>query len=66
MAGAAATEAFDAGYGIEATEGLHSVLARYRVLWNVAALTYEYEAGGDWFDVYRDRIGTDTTMIADR
>lgn len=64
--GPAATNAFLAGYGMEPTPGLDMVLARYRVLGDVAALTYEHRAGGDWFDVYRDRIKTDTMNIAAR
>lgn len=56
MSGPGITEAFLAGYGLEPTADLERQLARYRILWNVAALTYEYRAGGDWFDVYRQRI----------
>jgi hypothetical protein len=57
------TEAFLAGYELRLTDALVDRLARYRILWNVAALTYEHRAGGDWFDVYRERIRADVRRL---
>lgn len=66
MTGPDALTAFAAGYGVALTPAVREVLARYRVLWNVVALSYEYRAGGDWFDVYRQRIVDDVGLLADR
>lgn len=63
MSGAEALQAFSVGYGIDLTPGLHRKLARYRTLHNVGALTYEYRAGGDWFDVYRNRVSQDVESL---
>ena len=63
MAGSVVTSAFCDGYGQEMTPFLADVLARYRIMWNVDALTYEYRAGGDWFDVYRQGIVQDITLL---
>lgn len=65
MSGPEALRAFSAGYGIELTPTLHRTLARYRILHNVGALTYEYRADGDWFDVYRERVRKDTELLVD-
>ena len=64
MSGPEVLDAFAAGYGVELTPLLHRTLARYRILRNVTALTYEYRAGGDWFDVYRDGVSRDTGLLA--
>jgi hypothetical protein len=61
MSGPTVTTAFLEGYGVRITGNLSARLARYRLLWNIGALTYEHRAGGDWFDAYRDRIRDDTT-----
>lgn len=63
MAGPVVTEAFLAGYDCEPSDDLAELLARYRVLWDVTALSYEYRAGGDWFDVYRNRLRSDTRLL---
>ena len=63
MSGEPVTTAFFEGYGQEIDEHLARRLARYRLLWNIGALSYEYRAGGDWFDVYRDRIRADTQEL---
>jgi aminoglycoside phosphotransferase (APT) family kinase protein len=63
MAGPSATEAFLAGYGLPMTPARAGQLARYRILWNIAALTAEFRAGGDWFRVYRERIADDTRLL---
>jgi aminoglycoside phosphotransferase (APT) family kinase protein len=64
MAGSDVTAAFLDGYGIAVDTDLHDRFARYRLCWNVGALSYEYRAGGDWFDVYRARIIDDVTSMA--
>lgn len=64
MAGPAVAAEFFAGYGISVTADLDDRLARYRLCWNAAALSYEYEAGGDWFDVYRARILDDINLLS--
>ena len=66
MTGRDALTAFAAGYGVALTPAVREVLGRYRVLWNVAALSYEHRAGGDWFDVYRQRLLDDVRLLADR
>jgi aminoglycoside phosphotransferase (APT) family kinase protein len=63
MSGSATTEAFLAGYGRRLTPDLLDRLTRYRIVWNVRALCYEYRAGGDWFDVYLQRIRDDTQSL---
>lgn len=63
MSGAEALRAFSVGYGIDLTPTLRRALARYRILHNVGALTYEYRAGGDWFDVYRNRVSQDVALL---
>lgn len=63
MAGQAAMVAFLEGYGGRLTDDLQDRLTRYRILWNVASLSYEFQAGGDWFDTYRDRISEDTGRL---
>jgi len=65
MSGPEALQAFSAGYGIELTPTLHRTLARYRILHNVGALAYEHRAGGDWFDLYRERVRRDTELLVD-
>lgn len=64
MAGPAVTDAFLAGYQLPLTPDLADLLARYRICWNVAALTYEHRTGGDWYDAYRDRIRADTELLS--
>lgn len=66
MSGPEALQAFAAGYGIDLTPALDQMLARYRILWNIAALTYEHRAGGDWFDVYREMVRRDTELTTSR
>ena len=63
MSGAEALQAFSVGYGIDLTPVLRRKLARYRILHNIGALTYEYRAGGDWFDVYRNRASQDVELL---
>lgn len=63
MSGGDALRAFSAGYGIDLAPALHQKLARYRILHNVGALTYEFRAGGDWFDVYRNRVSQDVESL---
>jgi aminoglycoside phosphotransferase (APT) family kinase protein len=63
MGGPGVTAAFLHGYGLEYTRELVDRLTRYRILWNLRALTYEFRAGGDWFDVYRSRISDDTASL---
>lgn len=65
MSGPAITTPFLAGYGITSSLELEDSLARYRILWNVAALAYEHAAGGDWFDAYRTGIIADTQRLVD-
>ena len=64
MAGPTITAAFLDGYGAQLTADLEDRLTRYRILWNLSALTYEYRAGGTWFDTYRDRIRSDTSRLS--
>lgn len=64
MSGPTVTSAFLEGYGVRIDTDLSERLARYRLLWNIGALDYEYRAGGDWFDAYRDRIRHDTAQLA--
>jgi aminoglycoside phosphotransferase (APT) family kinase protein len=63
MSGPSVTTAFLDGYGLEATGEISDTLARYRLLWNLSALGYEHRAGGDWFDVYRDRVRDDIDRL---
>lgn len=62
MAGANALDAVMSGYGVRLTPELSRTLACYRLVWNIDALTYEYRAGGGWFDAYRRGI---TTALAE-
>jgi Phosphotransferase enzyme family len=48
------------GAGRERAADLAEGLRAYRILWNVEALHAEHRYGGDWFDVYRDRLSQDT------
>lgn len=63
MSGFAMTAAFLDGYGLPLTDELADRITRYRILWNVKALSYEYRAGGDWFDAYRNHIKEDTARL---
>jgi hypothetical protein len=63
MSGPTVTAAFLEGYGVGINTDLFERLARYRLLWNIRALSYEHRAGGDWFDAYRDRIRDDATQL---
>jgi aminoglycoside phosphotransferase (APT) family kinase protein len=63
MSGPAMTAAFLDGYGMPLIDELADRLTRYRILWNVKALSYEYRAGGDWFDAYRNHIEEDTARL---
>ena len=63
MARPGVTAAFLDGYGGPIDTDLHDRLARYRLCWNVGALSYEHRAGGDWFEVYRARILDDITFL---
>ena len=63
MAGPTTIEAFVSGYGMRLTPSMGVSLARYRIIWNIAALTYEYRAGGDWFDAYLEGIADDTRQL---
>lgn len=63
MADPLVTSAFLDGYGQALTRSLADDMARYRIMWNVDALTYKYRAGGHWFDIYRQRIIDDTEML---
>jgi aminoglycoside phosphotransferase (APT) family kinase protein len=64
MAGADALTAVMSGYGSQLTPELSRTLACYRLVWNIDALTYEYRAGGDWFDAYRRGITTALVELA--
>jgi len=64
MSGPSITAAFLDGYGLEATDPVLDTLARHRLLWNLTALGYEHRAGGDWFDVYRDRVRDDVDRLS--
>ena len=63
MSAPSVTTAFLDGYGLEATAQAMDTLARHRLLWNLSALGYEHRAGGDWFDVYRDRVRDDVDRL---
>lgn len=63
MSGHGMTRAFLDGYGVQLTPVLADRLTRYRLLWNVKALTYEYRAGGDWFDAYQNDLRVDTARL---
>ena len=56
MAGPEAFRLFMSGYGLALTPELQRSLTAYRLLWNLDALTYEFRAGGTWFDSYRAGI----------
>lgn len=59
MVGQRSFGAFVRGYGLDLSAELRDALPSYRVLWNLAALLFELDAGGDWFAVYRQRIRGD-------
>jgi aminoglycoside phosphotransferase (APT) family kinase protein len=63
MSGLVVTGAFLDGYGLELTDDVADTLARHRLLWNLSALSYEFRAGGDWFDAYRDRVRDDVDRL---
>lgn len=63
MSGPSVTTAFLEGYGLEATGEVQDTLARHRILWNLTALGYEYRAGGDWFEAYRDQMRSDVDRL---
>jgi aminoglycoside phosphotransferase (APT) family kinase protein len=63
MSGPSVTTAFLDGYGLDVTGEVQDTLARHRILWNLTALGYEYRAGGDWFDAYRDRMRADVDRL---
>ncbi len=63
MTGPEATSAFLDGYGIALDDELDDRLTRYRLAWNVRALSYEFRAGGDWFAVYRARIIDEIALL---
>ncbi|HEU4547657.1 MAG TPA: aminoglycoside phosphotransferase family protein [Microlunatus sp.] len=63
MSAPSVTAAFLDGYGLEPTAEAMDTLARQRLLWNLSALGYEHRAGGDWFDVYRDRVRDDVDRL---
>ena len=63
MSGPSLTAAFLDGYGLALTAALTDRLARHRIRWNLRALAYEHRAGGDWFDVYRDRVRADVALL---
>lgn len=64
MAGDDVIEAVMSGYGRRMTPELGRTLACYRLVWNIDALSYEYRAGGDWFDAYRHGMMTALTELA--
>ncbi|GAB3981454.1 hypothetical protein GCM10027615_62130 [Plantactinospora veratri] len=59
MAGPDILSAFLDGYELDLTPGLDERIRAYRLLWNLAALSFEFAAGGDWFDFYRRNIQAD-------
>ncbi|AVT28294.1 hypothetical protein C6361_00905 [Plantactinospora sp. BC1] len=59
MAGQEILSAFLDGYGLSLTPELGDNIRAYRLLWNLAALAFEFSAGGDWFDFYRRNIQAD-------
>ena len=64
MSGPTVTGAFLEGYGVRINTNLAERIARYRLLWNIGALSYEHRAGGTWFDAYRDNIRDDATQLS--
>ena len=66
MVGAEALGRLLQGYGHVDVPDLERSLAGYRIVRNVYALTFEMDAGGDWFDVYRDAITAATLLLEDR
>jgi aminoglycoside phosphotransferase (APT) family kinase protein len=63
MSGSAATAAFLDGYDTRLTAELADRLTRYRIVWNLRALSYEFRAGGDWFETYRSGIKEDAARL---
>jgi aminoglycoside phosphotransferase (APT) family kinase protein len=63
MSGPAVTAAFLDGYDTRLTAELADRRTRYRIVWNLRALNYELQAGGDWFDTYRSRINDDAARL---
>jgi aminoglycoside phosphotransferase (APT) family kinase protein len=59
MAGQDVLAAFLDGYELDLTPELGASIRAYRILWNLEALSFEFRAGGDWFDAYRDNIQVD-------
>ena len=64
MAGPTVFAAFMSGYGLAITPELDRVLACYRLVWNIDALTYEFRADGDWFDGYQSGIESAVNDLA--
>ncbi|MGI8869326.1 MAG: aminoglycoside phosphotransferase family protein [Mycobacteriales bacterium] len=54
---------FFAGYGMTLDDSVRRRLTAYRVIRDVLTLHFEWAAGGDWFAVYRDRIGVDLERL---
>ena len=63
MSGPTVTAAFLEGYGVRINTDLSERLARYRLLWNIGALSYEFRAGGDSFHACRDRIRDEAARL---
>ena len=59
MAGPEALAALARGYELEPEPEHRARSALYRISWNVSALGYELDAGGDWFATYRGRVEAD-------
>ena len=64
MAGPTAFASFLSGYGMTSTAELDRILAGYRLVWNIDALTYEFRARGNWFDRYRSGIRAAVAELA--
>lgn len=64
MTGPAAFTAFMSGYGSSVTPELDRTLACYRMVWHIDALTYEFRAGGQYFDHYRAGIAASVRQLA--
>ncbi|GIF00087.1 hypothetical protein Ari01nite_75510 [Paractinoplanes rishiriensis] len=62
MAPAPLVREFFAGYGLTRTPELDETLRRYRILFNLEVLAYEYRAGGDWFEAYRRNLRSDLAI----
>lgn len=59
MAGRDILTAFLDGYELDLTPELNDSVRVYRIIWNLEALTFEFLAGGEWFDSYRRNIEVD-------